>query len=173
MAQRLGRETRAKPRLGVADLDAGMRDQIPAGRHARVQGGGPTLFQRVAGADQPPHPIKTKTAQGLTADVQMASVRRVERPPQKPDHLPGPRHWHAKTHLPHPPILTRGHTAMAVNPFAIVEVTHKVQSFQFYRSSAPAMRRWLPDLNAPRHTLTAKQAMATGGPGDAQADQAE
>ena len=58
--KRLCRIARAKLRLDVRDLDPRVIHHRPRPRHALRHGRRSVLFQRVAGAQQPPHAIQPK-----------------------------------------------------------------------------------------------------------------
>jgi hypothetical protein len=57
-------------------------------RNAVRQGRGATRFQRITGRNQPPNLIQPQSAQGMACDMDMALMRRIKRPTEKPNDCP-------------------------------------------------------------------------------------
>ena len=70
------------------EIDAqGRKLQALGLRHALRQRGRSPRLQRIAGRDQPPHPVQSKALQRSLCDMHMPRVRRIKGPAQQTDHL--------------------------------------------------------------------------------------
>mmetsp|Transcript_29324 Transcript_29324/g.56995 ORF Transcript_29324/g.56995 Transcript_29324/m.56995 type:complete len:274 (+) Transcript_29324:856-1677(+) len=88
--QRLRSVPRAKPRFDIRHLHPGMLHHGSGVGQTPRQRGRSLCFQRVTGADQPPHMGQTKPFHRLSGDVHMAAMRRVKGPAKQANSLAGP-----------------------------------------------------------------------------------
>jgi hypothetical protein len=75
----------AQTHLQPGDHHPGVIDHRPGLRDPGCQRGRAFGFQRVAGADQPPHPVQPEPLERLAGDMGMAGMGRIERPAEQAD----------------------------------------------------------------------------------------
>src|SRR5690348_6301318 len=86
---RVRRVARAEPRLDVGRLDARIAGGDDGGGEARLEGGHAACrLQRVLRRDEPPDLVEIETPQRFEAEMEVAAMRRVERPADQADPPP-------------------------------------------------------------------------------------